>query len=69
MEQKADRLYPSKPLENIDLEQRLEKKLNDVKSFNNSITNIKEMITLFKEKNIKSKKKYKKYKTKTTILK
>ena len=57
MEQK---LYPSAPLlENIDLEKRLEKKLNDVNSFNNHINNIKEMITFFKDKNNKSKKKYK----------
>ena len=71
MEQKCDRLYPSVPFENknIDLEQRLEKKLNDVNSFNNSINNIKEMISYFKHKNKKSKKKFKKYKTKTTILK
>ena len=47
MDQKTDRTYPSAPLqyENFDLEQRLEKKLNDVISFNNSINNIKEMIT------------------------
>ena len=82
MDQKTDRLYPSAPIENknIDLEQRLEKKLNDVNSFNNHINNIKEMITYFKDKNKKSntyfkdennksKKKYKKYKTITTILK
>ena len=69
MEQKTDRLYPSAPLENIDLEQGLEKKLNDVDSFNNHINNIKEMITYFKDKNNKSKKKYKKYKTITAILK
>ena len=70
MEGKTDRLYPSAPLENdINLEQRLEKKLNDVNSFNNSINNIKEMITYFKDKNNKSKKRYKKYKTLTTILK
>ena len=70
METKTDKLYPTAPiLENIDLEQRLEKKLNVVKSFNNHINNIKEMITYFKEKNNKSKKKYKKYKTITTILK
>ena len=50
MEQKCDRLHPSAPLENIDLEQRLEKKLNDVNSFNNHINNIKEMITSFKDK-------------------
>ena len=62
MEQKCDRLYPNAPFEkDIDLEQRLEKKLNDVNSFNNSINNIKEMITYFKDKNNKSKKKYKKY--------
>ena len=65
---KTDRLYPSVPLENNDLEQRLEKKLNDVKSFNNPINNIKEMITYFKDKNIKSKNKYKKYKSLNTIL-
>ena len=51
MEQKCDRLYPSAPLENIDLEQRLEKKLIDVNSLNNHINNIKEMITYLKEKN------------------
>ena len=56
MEQKTDRLYPSAPLENIDLKQRLEKKLNDVNSFINHINNIKEMITYFKDKNHKPKK-------------
>ena len=69
MEQKTERLYPSAPiLENIDLEQRSEKKLNDVNSFNNHINNIKEMITYFKDKNHKSKEKYKNYKTLNTIL-
>ena len=69
MEQKTDKLYPSAPLlENIDLEKRLEKKLNDVNSFNNSINNIKEMITYFKEKNNKSKKRYKNYKSINTVL-
>ena len=69
MEAKTDRLYPSAPLKKIDLEQRLEKKLNDVMSFNNSVNNIIEMITYFKDENNKSKKKYKKYKTLTKILK
>ena len=70
MDQKTDKLYPSAPLlENIDLERRLEKKLNDVNSFNNHINNIKELITYFKDKNNKSKKRYKNYKTITTILK
>ena len=56
MEAKTDKLYPSAPsLENIDLEKRLEKKINDVNSFNNHISNIKEMITYFKDKNNKSK--------------
>ena len=69
MEQKCDRLYPSAPLlENIDLEKRLENKINDVNSFNNQISNIKEMITYFKDKNNKPKKKYKNYKTLNTIL-
>ena len=64
MEAKTDKLYPSAPLlEKIDLEKRLEKKINDVNSFNNHINNIKEMITYFKDKNNKSKKRYKSYKT------
>ena len=69
MEAKTDKLYPSAPLlENIDLEKRLEKKLNDVNSFNNHISNIKEMINYFKDKINKSKKKYKNYKTLNTVL-
>ena len=69
MEQKCDKLYPTAPLlENIDLEKRLEKKINDVNSFNNHVNNIKEMITYFKDKNNKSKKRYKNYKTLSTIL-
>ena len=70
MDEKCDRLYPTAPFENknIDLEQRLEKKLNDVNSFNNHINNIKEMITCFKDKNNMSKKKYKNYKTLNTVL-
>ena len=69
METKTDRLYPTAPLlENIDLEKRLEKRINDVNSFNNHINNIKEMITYFKDKNNKSKKRYKNYKTLNTIL-
>ena len=69
MDHKADKLYPSAPLlENIDLERRLEKRINDANSFNNHINNIKEMITYFKGKNHKSKKKYKNYKTLNTVL-
>ena len=70
MEQKCDRLYPTAPFENknIDLEQRLEKKINDVNSLNNHINNIKEMIQYFKDKNNKSKKRYKNYKTINTVL-
>ena len=57
MDQKTDKLYPSSPLsENIDLEKRSEKKINDVNSFNNHINNIKELITYFKDRNHKSKK-------------
>ena len=56
MEQKCDKLYPSAPLlENIDLEKRLEKKINDVNSFNNHINNIKEMIKYFKDKTVNPK--------------
>ena len=70
MEQKTDKLNPSAPLlDNIGLEKRLEKKINDVNSFNNHINNIKEMITYFKDKYHKSKKKYKNYyKTLNTML-
>ena len=69
MDQKCDKLYPSAPLlENIDLEKRLEKKINDVNSFNNHISNIKEMINSFKDKNHKSKKIYNNYKTLNTVL-
>ena len=69
MERKCEKLYPSLPLlENIDLEKRLEKKINDVNSFNNHINNIKDMITYFKDKNHKSKKRFKNYKTLNTVL-
>ena len=69
METKTDKLYPSAPLlENIDVEKRLEKKIKDVNSFNNHINNIKEMITYFKDKNNKSKERYRNYKTLNTIL-
>ena len=69
MDQKCDKLYPSAPsLENIDLEKRLEKKINDINSFDNHVNNIKEIITYFKDKNNKSKKRYKNYKTLNTIL-
>ena len=52
------KLYPSAPreIENYDLEQRLEMKLNDVKSSNISIINFKEVIIYFENKNQKSKK-------------
>ena len=68
MDQKCDRLYPSASLEIIGLEQRLEKIVNDVNSFNNHTNNIKETITYFKDKNNKSKNRYKNYKTLNTIL-
>ena len=68
MEQRSDRLYPSPPLEKDNLEQRLEKKINDIHSFNNSIENIKEMTTYFKDNNHRSKRKYRNYKTLNKIL-
>ena len=55
-------LYQSATLEsttNNDLEQALERKLNDVNSFTNSMNNIIERFTYFKDKNHKSKKKHK----------
>ena len=57
MQAKTDRLYPSAPLQQNLLEQRLENKLNDVNCFNNRIHDIKEIITNFKDKNNKAKKK------------
>ena len=69
MDQKTDRLCPTAPFEKFDLEQRLEKKINDVNSFNNHINKNKELVTYFKDKNNKSKRKYKKYRTLTVILK
>ena len=70
MEQKTERLYPSLSLEieKNDLERRLEKRLSDVSSDKNSFNNNKDMITYFKNKNHKSKNKYKKYKTLNTML-
>ena len=70
MDQKTDKLFPSAPFENKNdcLEMRVEKRLSDVISFNNHINNIKEMIAYFKDKNNKSKQRYRKYNTLTTIL-
>ena len=65
---KTDRLYPSAPFENKELEQRL-KKVSDVNSLNNSINNIKEMITYFKDTNNKPKWKYVNHKALTSISK
>ena len=67
MDQKTDRLYPSAPVENIDLERRKEKNWMMLR-FNRHISNIKKIIAYFNDKNHKSKKN-KKYKTLTTILK
>ena len=51
MEQKTERLHTSAPLEKIDIKQRIEKKLNYVNIFDNSINNTEGMITYFKDKN------------------
>ena len=59
--QKTESLYTTAPFEkNNDLEQELKENLEDKNSFNNSMTNIKELVTYFKQKNKKSKQKYKK---------
>ena len=50
------------------LEQRLEKKLNDVKGLKKSFSNIEGTITYFKDKNHESKTKNKKYRILTIIL-
>ena len=64
----TSKLYPSAPLENNESEQRLQKKLRDVKSFSTSNINIEGLITYFNDKNIKWKNKYKSYETPTSIL-
>ena len=74
MEQKTTKRQPSAPQEsrnsdNVFLELRLEKKKNDVISFNNSIIYIKEMILYFEDKNHKTKKNYKNYENLNTLLK
>ena len=65
------KLNPSALFENkhIELQQRLEKKFNDVNIFNISIDSIKGMIVYFKDRKNKSKNKYRNYKIRTTILK
>ena len=56
-------ICPSAPLELItSVEERLENKLTDINSFNNSINNLKEMTTYFKDEYRKSKNKYELYK-------
>ena len=58
MEQRTEGLFAFVPFEkNIELEQRFEKKLYDVNSFNITISNIKEMITFFEDKNKNQKRK------------
>ena len=61
------KLYPSAP--KIDSEQQLGREINDVNSFNNCINNIKEKIADFNIQNHKAKKKQKKIKLSTTIIK
>ena len=68
MEQKIGRLYPGAPLEKDDLEQRLEEKLNDLNGLNNHINSNEETIIYFKDKNHRSKKNCKFYKTLNTII-
>ena len=57
MKQKTQKLYASAQIENIDLGHRLERKLNDRKSFNKSLVNIKDKITYFEDKDIETKRK------------
>ena len=59
MEQKTRRLFQTAPLENNELEQRLEKKIKKVKRFRNSIKKIQKMKTYFKNRSHKSKNKQK----------
>ena len=52
------KLFPSVPLEKDDLKQRLERKLNDVNSFTNSLNNIRERILFFQRQKTKMRKKF-----------
>ena len=52
----------------IALEERMGKKLKDVKSFTNSTKNTKKTIAYFKDKSHKPKKDFESYKTLSTIL-
>ena len=61
-------LYPSASLKKYDLERRLERNLNDVNGFNNSIINMRAKITHFKDKLYKRKKIYNTCKTHISIL-
>ena len=56
MEPKTTTLYLSAPLDNIDLEQRLETKLDDLIIFNISFSDTDETIPYFKDKTHKMKK-------------
>ena len=69
MEQRTERLNPSarsmKP--DQDLEQTLQKEMNLFNSFINHMNSIKEVITYFKDKNHKPKKRYERFRTLNTI--
>ena len=54
---------------NQNFQERLEKRLNDVNSFINSVNNIREKITFLKDQNRKPKKNFKKQKMLAAILK
>ena len=62
--------HPSAHLvfKNDDVEQKIDKKLNDVNNFINSIINIEFLIVNFRDKNYKSKQKDRIYKRQTSIL-
>ena len=58
MYQKSTNIHPSAPLDTTEVEHSLEKRLEDVYNFYNSIYITWKMITYFKDKNHKSKRKY-----------
>ena len=62
------KFYSSEHLQVNDLEEKVEKKMNDVNSFLNSIRNMKEINTYFKQKDHKPKKKYKNDETFNPLL-
>ena len=69
MQQKNSKTIPISTTRKQRIATEIRKKMHDANSFNNSLINIKQMITYCKDENHKSEKKYREYKILTTIKK